>query len=173
MLGSITPDSQLMGMRRRAYIASVASTATVACATVALAGCNALAPQTRESESPSGTGDSADTSDGGSDEQTTWTSTANCDPMKENVIKAKWVKDDLADAYSPIHFSDLTPGEQEILRVVVEEGGFANCEVTDAFRRFVERVIEHRREQDREYVWLEYQGTYYGLYVQQGDQVFT
>lgn len=160
-------------MRRRAYLASVASTASTACvtsATLAIAGCTTTAPQSQEPDSTTSTTDSSTGDDGTT--ETTWTSTADCEPMHENVIKVKWVKDDLADAYSPIHFSDLTPGEQGILRVVVEDGGFANCEVTEAFRRFVERVIEHRQEQDREYVWLEYQGTYYGLYVQQGDQVF-
>lgn len=158
-------------MRRRAYLASVTST-TAASATVFLAGCNARPSRSQVTDTTTSTSDSSDTSDDTTDTKTTWTSTADCDPMQENVIKAKWTKDDLADAYSPIHFSNLTPGEQEILRIVVEDGGFANCEVTDAFRRFVERVIEHRREQDREYVWLEYRGTYYGLYVQQGDQVF-
>lgn len=156
-------------MRRRAYLASFAS----ATAAAVLAGCNAFTPQTQETDTPAGTADSSDTSDDSGDEEPTWTATADCDPMQENVIEVKWTKDDLSDAYSPIHFSSLTPGEQEILRTVVEKGGFANCEVTDSFRRFVERVIEHGREQDREYVYLEYQGTYYGLYVQQGDQVFT
>lgn len=155
-------------MRRRTYLASAVA------ATIALAGCNAIAPQLREAETSTDTPDSTDTTDDNTDDkEAPWTATTDCDPMHQNVIKAKWVKDDLADAYSPIHFSDLTPGEQEILRVVVEDGGFANCENTDAFRRFVERVVRHDREQDREYVYLEYQGTYYGLYVQQSDQVFT
>lgn len=93
--------------------------------------------------------------------------------MHENVIEVEWVRGELADGYAPIPFSDLTAGEAEILETVVEEGGVANCEVSTSFRRFVDRVMTHRERQDEFMVYLRYEGSYYGLYVQQGDQVFS
>lgn len=158
-------------MRRRTYLASAASTALVlaGCTTASSDGDNTGTGTTRATDSTETPTDST-TSD---DELTDWTPTTDCDPMHENVIKVEWTTDDIRDAYSPIHFAELTAGEQEILRVVVEDGGFANCEVTDAFREFVERVMSHRKKQDEFLVYLEHEEIYYGLYVQQGDQVFS
>ena len=158
-------------MRRRTYLASAASATAAA---LALAGCSARSSPTDGTETTPETTDTDSTdTDTTSGEEPSWTATTDCDSMHENVIEVEWTTDDVRDAYSPIQFSELTAGEKEILGTVVEDGGFANCEVTDAFRRFVERVMAHRKEQDEFLVYLEYEGTYYGLYVQQGDQVFS
>jgi len=53
-------------------------------------------------------------------------------------------------------------------------GGYGACEVSDAFERFVDRVIDHRRRQDdatEMAIYLERNGTYCRPYIEQSDRV--
>lgn len=156
-------------MLRRTLLANAASAVGLG---VGLAGCSdaPLPP-----ESPATTDTTPSTTAEPTDEpgSTDWTATTDCEPMRENVVKIEWVVDDLDDEYSPVPFDDLTAGERDLIRTVVTAGGYSSCAVTDSFRRFVDRVMTHRREQDRFTVYLSYDEEYYGLYVQQGDQVFS
>lgn len=149
-------------MRRRTYLGAVIASST------ALAGCSDRVSNIAPDESTTTTAGPTDFRP-----LTDWTATADCDPMHEDIIKVEWVRDDLADDYAPIRFADLSPGERDILEIVVTDGGYSTCEHSAAFRRFVERVMAHRKKQSQFMVHLYYRGTYYGLYVQQGDQVFS
>lgn len=110
-----------------------------------------------------------------------WTRSAECDGTDVSVIKVEWTRSSLEDEFSPIVFSDLPEDERELLRPVLEEGGFETCDPSPAFRRFADRVYDHRKEQydpseddsRLRVVHLAYEGQYYGLYVQQGDEVFS
>lgn len=93
--------------------------------------------------------------------------------MYDSVIEVERVESSVGDEYVPIEFAELPSGEKEILRVVTEEGGYGTCDPSGAFRRFVDRVQDHVERQDGSmHVYLERDGTYYGLYVEVTDQVF-
>ena len=107
-----------------------------------------------------------------------WERSTDCerdpDSTYDSVIEVQRVTSMLDDAYAPIHFSALTAGEKTVLRTVTEVGGYGACEVSDAFERFVDRVMDHWRRQDdatEMAIYLERDGTYYGPYIEQSDQV--
>ena len=166
-------------MRRRTYIAAAGS------GILALAGCTGANSPTTGGPATDDTTTGGPTTDdpttGGSETTgpddgrlTDWTRSTDCDGMQDSVVKVEWTTSSVDEAYAPIHFSALTEGEQAILETVVEEGGYGTCEVTDAFRQFVERVSDHRgRQESDEIVYLEYDGEFYGLYVEQQDMVFS
>lgn len=106
-----------------------------------------------------------------SDSLTDWERSTDCDGMSDSVIRVDHVTTSLGNEYAPIHFTDLSPEEQEILRIVTEEGGYGTCDASDAFNRFDSRVIEHAIIQDSDCVYLERDCIYYGLYVETLDQV--
>jgi hypothetical protein len=116
--------------------------------------------------------------DGGGDSLSGWERSTDCeggrDKMHDSVVRVEAVTTSLADAYAPITFSELSPRERPILRTVTEEGGYGTCDVSDAFQTFVERVSDHRHQQDgKKRVYLEREGTHYGLYVEKLDQVYS
>lgn len=107
------------------------------------------------------------------DTLTSWERSTACDAMHDSAIKVDAVARRVDDDYVPIRFSTLSTGERDILRVVTSEGGFATCEVSAAFQRFVERVSDAVAEQDGTMqVFLERGGRFYRLYVEKRDQVF-
>ena len=57
---------------------------------------------------------------------------------------------------------------------MLEKGGYATCDASGAFRSFVEKAVyEYAAEQDDDMkVFLEYDDTYYRLYIRQQDQVY-
>lgn len=144
-----------------------------------LTGC-ASTPVESGTTSPTGT----DTGPSGSPTRTTdddasltdWERSTDCegeyDGMHDSVIEVERVTDSLGDEYAPIHFSDLSADEQSIIRTVTEEGGYSTCNASEAFDKFVERVIDHRRQQNKDAVYLEREDTYYQLYVEKLDQVY-
>lgn len=155
-------------MERRQFIGSL-----VALTASSTAGC--------VSSSLAGRSDETGTTTTRYDPPLDWTRSTDCDGMHDNVIKVEWVRSSLGDEYSPIQFSELSDEEKELLRSVLQDGGVGTCEVTQTFRRFVERVSDHRDEQydpgaddsSLRVVHLKYGNRYYGLYVEQGDQVFS
>lgn len=92
------------------------------------------------------------------------------DEMYDSVIAVDRVEGSLGGGYSVVEFADLTAGEREILRTVTEEGGYATCNPSESFERFLTRVWEHKDRQDETMVYLRRNGTYYGLYVESTDQ---
>lgn len=145
----------------------------------ALAGCLGL-PSRSTTETPTGTDTSpsdrsSETTDDGAS-LTEWKRSTDCegeyDGMHDSVIRVKAVSDGHGDGYAPIHFSNLSPAEQDILRVVTEEGGYGTCDASDAFDRFVDRVQDRRQRQSEDGVYLERETTYYRLYVEKLDQVY-
>lgn len=92
--------------------------------------------------------------------------------MHDSVIRVEAVSDGHPDEYAPIHFSNLSPAEQDILRVVTEEGGYGTCNASDAFDRFVDRVQDRRQRQSEDGVYLERVTTYYRLCVEKLDQIY-
>jgi len=115
------------------------------------------------------------------DALTEWEKSTDCERtpagMYDSVIKVKQVLEELGDEYAPIRFSELTPGETAILRTVTEEGGYATCDTSDGFLRFIERAGTHREEQrdnaaEDMHIYLERDGTYYRLYVEKLDEVY-
>lgn len=105
---------------------------------------------------------------------TNWERSTGCDSMHDSVISVKRVTTSLEDEYMPIRFADLSPDEQTILRTVTEEGGYGTCTTSEAFQQFLNRVSDHtaRQDGDSARVYLERKGTYYGLYVEDLDQVY-
>lgn len=155
----------MSGPTRRRWLQVIAVGATGTCA-----GCTG-APAGTESDP----GTESETTD--DDESLTdWERSTDCegehDGMHDSVITVEGVRDSLDEEYAPIHFSDLTPGEKEILRTVTEEGGYGTCDASNSFTRFTDRVIDHRGRQEKEDVYLEREATYYQLYVEKLDQVY-
>lgn len=150
---------------RRRWLQVIAAGATAACA-----GCTGAPAGT---ESDPGTG--SESTDGG-ESLTDWERSTDCegehDGMHDSVIAVERVTNSLEEGYAPIHFSDLTPGEKDILRTVMEEGGYGTCDASGSFRRFIDRVVDRRRRQERDEVYLEREATYYRLYVEKLDQVY-
>jgi len=135
------------------------------------------------SETPTKTDTTTDTADDTADQDdlTEWESSTACEKtptgMYDSVIKVRQVVADVGAEYVPIRFSELTSTEKTILRPVTEEGGYATCETSDGFLRFIERVGTHREEQSETaaedmHIYLEREGTYYRLYVEKLDEVY-
>lgn len=105
---------------------------------------------------------------------TDWKRSTNCDSMHDSVIRVERVATSLGDEYAPIHFANLSPEEKRILRSVTEEGGYGTCDSSDAFQQFIGRVSDYRTRQDGDdmRIYLERESTYYGLYVEDLDQVY-
>lgn len=134
-----------------------------------LSGCTSLqAPSGPESpQSPTDT-------TGTTDSLTDWERSTDCDSMHDSVIKVERVRTTIPDNHSPIQFVDLSAGEQSILQTVTEEGGYGTCDTADDFEHFLDRVQDHldRQNQGDMQVYLERNGTYYQLYVEDLDRVY-
>lgn len=115
-----------------------------------------------------------ETTDDGS--LTDWERSTSCegspDDMHDSIIRVEQVTERIGDEYAPIRFSELTSEEQDILRTVTREGGYDTCDVSDAFDRFIDRVSDRQRRQDKDGVYLKREDTYYRLYVEKLDQVY-
>lgn len=137
-----------------------------------LAGCLGGGGSATESPSPSPPKRTADGTE--THPLTDWERSTDCDSMHDSVVSVKRVRESLGRDYDPIRFADLTDGEKRILRAVTTEGGYGTCEAGESFHRFVERVGDHgsRQAADDMRVYLERDGTYYGLYVENLDQVY-
>lgn len=139
-----------------------------------LAGCSGVVgrPAT-ETATPRG-----DESGDGETALTDWERSTDCegehDGMYDSVIRVERVAASVDAEYAPIAFDDLTMGEREILRAVTEDGGYGTCDPSEAFDRFVDRVVDHgeRQRADGNRIYLECDDTYYGLYVEVSDQVY-
>lgn len=135
----------------------------------ALAGCSVIT-RGAGTESP-------DTAPDDSSSLTEWERSTDCEQepsqMHDSVIKVARVTSDLDSEYIPIHFANLSTEEQAILRTVTEDGGYGTCDPSDAFHRFVDRVFDRtQRQTDNSEVYLERDGTFYGLYVEVSDEVY-
>lgn len=115
------------------------------------------------------------------DDLTGWEKSTDCERtpagMYDSVIEVEEVVDDVGDEYAPIALSELTAEETAILRSVTEDGGYATCDTSDGFLRFIQRVGIHREEQTETaaadmHIYLERDGTYYRLYVEKLDEVY-
>jgi hypothetical protein len=131
------------------------------------------APTRSETPSPTTSDEPTDTASALTD----WERATDCegeyDGMHDSVLRVEDVTTDLDAAYAPIHFSNLTDDEQAILRPVTEEDGYGTCDASEAFDRFVDRVIDAaERQEEDDAVYLERNGTYYRLYVEVTDQVY-
>ncbi|QLG63189.1 hypothetical protein [Halorarum salinum] len=161
-------------MKRRSIIS------TMGAGLVSFAGCIAGGgqsdtdpPKRTDTESPESTDGPADNTTSLTD----WERSTDCegeyDGMYDSVIRVERVTTSLGDEYTPIHFTNLTSEEQTILRPVTEKGGFGTCDASDAFHRFVDRISDTSERQDGDmHVYLDREGTYYGLYVEVQDQVY-
>lgn len=103
-----------------------------------------------------------------------WERSTDCDRMHDSVVRVERVTASPADEHVSIRFADLSPGEKDVLGTVTRDGGYGTCDTSDAFHRFVERIGDRRdrRDTDSMRVYLERNGTYYGLYVEHADQVY-
>ncbi|MFB6154962.1 MAG: hypothetical protein ABEJ22_03635 [Haloferacaceae archaeon] len=144
-------------------------------ATGLLAGCLSVDGQP-STGSPARTGETTGDAQttGDAESLTDWERSTDCDGMHDSTIRVERVRTDLGGEYAPIHFADLSPEERTILRTVTGEGGYGTCDTSEAFQQFVGRVSDHaeRQEADRMRIYLERGGTYYGLYVEDLDQVY-
>lgn len=110
-----------------------------------------------------------------------WEPDTNCnegeqESMYNSEISVQDVHNDLSDRYNPIAYDDLPDDEKQILATMLENGGYATCETSGAFRSFTEKAVyEYAAEQNEDddlKVFLEYDDTYYRIYIRQQDQVY-
>ena len=95
------------------------------------------------------------------------------DEMYDSVISVEQVGRSRPARFAHVEFADLTTAERDILRTVTDDGGYATCDTSTAFGRFVNRVQKRQQQAETTMVYLERNGTYYGLYVEVTDQVFS
>lgn len=127
------------------------------------------------------TGEQSETASSGGRDGTTkattlteWKRATDCDGMHDSVIEVEQVESSLGEGFAPIRFDDLSAGERRILRTVTEQGGYGTCDAGDSFDQFLGRVVDHVDLQDGEMqAYLERQDTYYGLYVEDLDEVYS
>jgi len=84
----------------------------------------------------------------------------------------------IPEQYDPIHFENLTSGEQEMIQTVLSEGGYGTCEAPTPFADFLQRVYdvyarqsESFNKDEEERLYLEHEGIYYRLRVRNLDVV--
>lgn len=174
-------------------------TLTAISSSVLLAGCNGLqdtrnTPDDTPTETPAGGTDNNGNFGTPSDEDinilnpepvsagqfSEWEPNTNCnDGEKEGMynseISVSQVNAVIEDKYKPVHYTDLPDDEKRIIAIMLERGGYATCDVSDAFQSFMERAItQHARKQegDDHIVWLKYENQYYRLNIRQQDQVY-
>lgn len=95
--------------------------------------------------------------------------------MYNSEISVQNVLGDRPDGSNPIAYDGLPDGEKRILAEVLAVGGYATCDTSVAFQSFLEKAVyDYAAEQEGDdmHVWLEYEGTYYRLYLRKQDQVF-
>jgi len=95
------------------------------------------------------------------------------DELYDSVISVEQVGRSRPARFAHVEFSALTAAERDILRTVTDDGGYATCDPSPAFGRFVNRVQQRQHQEETTMVYLERNGTYYGLYVEVTDQVFS
>ncbi|WP_327053546.1 hypothetical protein [Halomicrococcus gelatinilyticus] len=93
------------------------------------------------------------------------------DELYDSVISVEEVGRSRPARFAHVEFSALTAAERDILRTVTGDGGYATCDPSPAFGRFVDRVQQRQHQKETTMVYLERNGTYYGLYVEVTDQV--
>lgn len=94
--------------------------------------------------------------------------------MYNSEISVQNVRKELDDSYHPIAYDDLPDEEKQLLAKVLENGGHATCDPAGAFQSFLERAVNEyaaKQEDDRK-IFLEYDDTYYRLYIRKQDQVY-
>lgn len=96
--------------------------------------------------------------------------------MYNSEISVQDVRNELDDSYNPLAYDGLPNEEKRILAEVLEKGGYATCDTSEAFQSFLEKAVyEYAAEQDDDddmKVFLEYEDTYYRLYIRKQDQVY-
>ena len=95
------------------------------------------------------------------------------DGMYDSVISVEQVGRSRTARFAHVEFADLTAAERDIVRTVTDDGGYATCDTSTAFGRFVDRVQQRQQQEETTMVYLERNGTYYGLYVEVTDKVFS
>lgn len=110
-----------------------------------------------------------------------WEPDTNCndgerEAMYNSEISVQDVHNELDDSYNPLAYDGLPDEEKRILAKVLENGGYATCDTSEAFQSFVEKAVyEYAAEQDDDddmKVFLEYDDTYYRLHIRKQDQVY-
>lgn len=97
-----------------------------------------------------------------------------CGSNHSTFIRAQPVSDSTVEddqSVRPISFSDLTASEQELLRTAIKDGEWRTCDENpggDVFDRFLSRVDDHRNQSSQD-PYIEYDGTYYALFVKEED----
>lgn len=160
---------------RRAFLTSSAITLSIG-----FAGCTTPTP-TEETKTPKTYKINTDNPTPASDETfQTWEPNTNCndgemESMYNSEISINEIKNNIGDEYSPLQYTTLPKEEQRILATVLENGGYATCDTSDAFNTFFDKAInDHARTQegDDRHIYLEYDGRYYQLYLRKQDQVY-
>jgi|GEM_PF-1009918 hypothetical protein len=166
---------------RRGLLRDAAASLATATAAGVLAGCVSDGPGNGTRTTTSSTTKPTDDDPDGSD-LTDWDESPDCitsgerddqDAMYDSVISVQSVNERIADTYAPIQYADLTAPEREVIDAVTTDGGYATCETGEGFDRFLDRVREHGEKQDLRTIFLERDDTYYGLYVEDLDQVYS
>lgn len=110
-----------------------------------------------------------------------WEPDTNCndgeqESMYNSEISVQDVHDELDASYNPIAYADLPDEEKRILAEVLEQGGYATCNVSEAFQSFLEKAVyeyaAQQEDDDDMKVFLEYDETYYRLYIRKQDEVY-
>lgn len=111
---------------------------------------------------------------------TEWEPDTNCkvdkpESMYNSEVSVQSVLDEQPDSVNPIPYESLPDGERRIIAEVLEVGGYATCDTSEAFQSFLEKAVydyADKQEGDATNVWLEYEKNYYKLYIRKQDQVY-
>lgn len=137
-------------------------------------------PQTTPTETPTDEVDVENPDPASEATFNAWEPDTNCtdgtpESMYNSEISVQSVIDDRPAGSNPIAYAGLPADEKRILGEVLAVGGYATCETSEAFQSFAAKAVyEHAATQDGDEtsVYLEYDETYYKLYIRKQDQVF-
>lgn len=101
-----------------------------------------------------------------------------CDSMESASVKAQRVtlSESKERAIDPIEYSELSEGEQEIVRTAIAEDEYRKCPAADPaipepLQSLSTKASEHLTEDD--HVYLRYNGAFYALAVTIEDEVYS
>lgn len=102
------------------------------------------------------------------------TQTQECSDMHSSVLRISRTTTDPKDRYVPIEFENLTESEKDLLNTVITKSEVIMCDPPRGFYQFVDSVKEHVEKQDGKMrVYLHRNQTYYGMYVEEKDEVYS
>jgi len=86
------------------------------------------------------------------------------------IIRVKRVRSSKPNEGTVIHYHDLTKDEKDMFNVVLDDGGYGECDSFNAFDEFAQR-IENKGDVENS-IYLEHEDVYYQLYLVRQDATY-